>query len=110
MESELHFCAATKPSDAASYDQVRATRPCTRRCECRCAFGSVRTAQSSPRVLWNLTSSDGDDLGCPRKCRSRCLTKDISPELERFCSNHARPQPCACKEVTTSFNPSPFTS
>src|ERR1700730_11752998 len=40
----------------------------------------------------------------------RCLTKDISPVLERFCSNHARPQPCACKEVTTSFNPSPFTS
>ncbi len=37
-------------------------------------------------------------------------TKEMSPLAARFCSNQARPKPCASRAVTTSFRPSPFTS
>jgi hypothetical protein len=39
-----------------------------------------------------------------------CFSKVMSPVALFFCSNHANPQPCACRLVTMSLRPSPFTS
>src|SRR3972149_260405 len=39
-----------------------------------------------------------------------CWTNEILPPASRFCSNPARPNPCAESAVTTSLSLSPFTS